>query len=547
MNFKEFFIKRKSPLFFGTPLPETKKLVGLGGDSIEASQFFTDDEFLELVQRAIEEGALKDQNGNPILSGGGTADFSTVVTTTPYTIDGVTYPTGTPLATIATAIITAEAANGEFQGVYGNLSALTTNVTNPTAGDLAFVLDTNGMGGGEQSVSGFARYSGSSWIVFKLFEKAAKLVNDLDLSAINSSHVQNEPQTLDVQSWATSNNLKNVYISYMGTMGNLHDPLYVYYVDKDGFVTNIKAKSPIYNIPRQFVTGPQITGLGGDPKFPTPAVMLNVRNTLYPNSVPGTIFYTTAASATQNQGYNDNNPPFVFFYDGQNMTLIKGIPISLNLQATSTGSLGGITVTPLVPSGSVPTPSEIATWLNNNFTTNGVVIPNGSTVYWVGNGTNDNPDYIWIVLDDVTYTPSGSGSPFIVEVKKPSQATSVTETVNGARITYQVLSGTPTLTYDKSNPLTPTLTVSGGTIKLFCVKDHFSTTTSVNPVFTFNATWQDAMDARPVSVLKIVEGSDMLDVDNTPQVINNVNSTTQSVVTINAVDSNYTFIFTWVH
>jgi hypothetical protein len=118
-------------------------------------------------------------------------------------------------------------------------------------------------------------------------------------------------------------------------------------------------------------------------------------------------------------------------------------------------------------------------------------------------------------------------------------------TVNGGRFTYQILSGTPVLTFDKSTPLTPTLTVAGGTIRLIEVRDTITTASSVNPVYTFNATWADALDVDPSFITKKTVSSGQYDLDNTPQVIVSTTGTTVCTITINAVSSDMKFIFGW--
>lgn len=118
-------------------------------------------------------------------------------------------------------------------------------------------------------------------------------------------------------------------------------------------------------------------------------------------------------------------------------------------------------------------------------------------------------------------------------------------TVNGGRFTYQILSGTPVLTFDKTTPLTPTLTVAGGTIRLLEVRDTIITASSVNPVYTFNATWADAIDVDPSFITKKTISSGQFDLDNTPQVIVATTGTTVCTITINAVSSDMKFIFGW--
>lgn len=124
-------------------------------------------------------------------------------------------------------------------------------------------------------------------------------------------------------------------------------------------------------------------------------------------------------------------------------------------------------------------------------------------------------------------------------------AANTVATVNGGRFTYQILSGTPVLTFDKTNPLTPTLTVAGGTIRLVEVRDTITTGVSVNPVYTFNATWADALDTPPSFVRKRIVSSGQFDVDNTPQVIVSTTGTTVCTVTINGVDVDMNFAIGW--
>lgn len=373
-------------------------------------------------------------------------------------------------------------------------------------------------------------------------------VTNADLLAINGAHVADSPLIADVTTFVTNNSITDELVIYIGSTGTAENPLYAYLVDSLGTVTELKSKFST-SFPRQFISGPQVTAYGGDPKSPTPAVILAARNALYPNTRPGTIFFTTATAATINPGYSANYPPFLFFYDGSSMTLINNIPISVDLQATSAGTLGSITMTPLTPSGSIPTVAEISTWLSTNFSSNGITIPNGSLVYWKGTGTSQEPDYVWMLLDDITMNPLPSGNAFVTLIKEPvlsTDSTIITETVNGARFTYRILSGTPSLSFSKTNPLEPTLTVAGGTIKLLGVKDSVNTISSVNYTYTFNATWNHILDAKPV-VTKWVDSSNQQDTDNTPGVLNTVFTTSQCVVFISAVSNPFIFGFVWTH
>ena len=140
----------------------------------------------------------------------------------------------------------------------------------------------------------------------------------------------------------------------------------------------------------------------------------------------------------------------------------------------------------------------------------------------------------------------GSGLTMTGTTLSASGGSSITTaTVNGGRFSYKVLSGTPVLTFDKTNPLTPTLTVASGTIALVEVRDTIVTGSSVNPVYTFNATWADAIDTDPSYVTKKAVSSGQYDLDNTPQVVVTTTGTTQCVVTINGVASDTKFIIAW--
>jgi len=121
---------------------------------------------------------------------------------------------------------------------------------------------------------------------------------------------------------------------------------------------------------------------------------------------------------------------------------------------------------------------------------------------------------------------------------------------NGSRITYRVLSQTvsgtnPVVTMDKTTPLTPILTVTGGTIRLKEVRDVFTTASSVNPLYTFNATWDDAQDAYPSNVQKMIDASGQYDDDTTPQVLSASATTSVSTVQLNGVAVDMRFIFNW--
>lgn len=82
-------------------------------------------------------------------------------------------------------------------------------------------------------------------------------------------------------------------------------------------------------------------------------------------------------------------------------------------------------------------------------------------------------------------------------------------------------------------------------IQLLEVRDTITTSVSVNPVYTFNATWANAIDVDPSFITKKTVSSGQYDLDNTPQVIVATTGTTVCTITINAVSSDMKFIFGW--
>ena len=88
------------------------------------------------------------------------------VTTTAITIDGTTYPIGTNLNTIITALTSAELANGEFRGVYATAATLNA-VTSPQVGDTAYVSNTDTLLNGENGVAGSVYWTGAVWSVYQ--------------------------------------------------------------------------------------------------------------------------------------------------------------------------------------------------------------------------------------------------------------------------------------------------------------------------------------------------------------------------------------------
>ena len=80
------------------------------------------------------------------------------------------------------------------------------------------------------------------------------------------------------------------------------------------------------------------------------------------------------------------------------VTRITQGPLAINIQASTLGSLGTTVVTP----ATAGTLNQAATYITNN--KDKVAMPNGTLLYWVGNGSSNDPDFIWMVIDDPSAT-----------------------------------------------------------------------------------------------------------------------------------------------
>lgn len=162
---------------------------------------------------------------------------------------------------------------------------------------------------------------------------------------------------------------------------------------------------PVVNIPAVY-----ITGFGGDPVAPHDTIIQKVAELFAEvgRIKPGSYLVTNNTTISDNPTYQaapdaPTTPSAGWVWNGEFVTRIKELVADVDLQDTLYGGLGTSVLTPLLPAGSEPTTAEVATWYQNNFETNGLQLANGAKVYWVGNGTQSNPDLIWEVQDDLSY------------------------------------------------------------------------------------------------------------------------------------------------
>lgn len=166
---------------------------------------------------------------------------------------------------------------------------------------------------------------------------------------------------------------------------------------------------------RVAMPSPLITAFGGNPASPTDAVVqAAIEGTYLPAGLaqPGTVFTLSYATQSYNPTYqqtapntNPLTPSYAWLWDGALATRIVNIPTSVNLQDVSYGVLGTLVLLPIdsLMAASVPTDTEVALWLDTNYTANNLRLANGSLLYFIGDSTRQNPQYIWQVIDDISF------------------------------------------------------------------------------------------------------------------------------------------------
>lgn len=194
-------------------------------------------------------------------------------------------------------------------------------------------------------------------------------------------------------------------------------------------------------ISRQAIPSPVITLLGGDPQNPSDTVVQVAVSTIFKPAglaKPGTIFFTSYTTQSKNPTYQENSPTdkpispaFSWLWDGNVVTRLSYLLTSVDLEATSAGLFTLDTVQLI---SGIPTDSTVANWLDSNYVNNNLRLPNGALLYWKGNGTYQNPDYVWTVIDDITNTTETNQYKRILKrvntVKKVFDITAVPDTLN---------------------------------------------------------------------------------------------------------------------
>lgn len=159
------------------------------------------------------------------------------------------------------------------------------------------------------------------------------------------------------------------------------------------------------NVLRVFIPTSAITSRSGDPKAPTDSLMAVIARAYQTagQARPGSILVSQVAATTSNPSHQasslESSTPFnAWFWDGLRVTRISYGKIAVNLEDTLAGGLNNIPIEPAPDA----TYASVRKFIDDN---HGVLsMPNGTLLYWVGDGSIASPDTVWMVLDNVSDT-----------------------------------------------------------------------------------------------------------------------------------------------
>jgi hypothetical protein len=202
----------------------------------------------------------------------------------------------------------------------------------------------------------------------------------------------------------------------------------------DSFTLFLREVGPEFagKLKRVPIPSPAFGIFGGDSQVPSDSVAQAVILGLYvPAGIaqPGTIFTTSYSGQSNNPTYiqgspntNPLTPSFSWLWDGVNATRISDKITSIDLQDALYGGLGTL---PLEPIDSIafalpPTDADVVQWATTNYNNNGLRLPNGCILYYIGTGSRQNPDYEWMIIDDLSASGGTNFDKIIKRIKQPS-------------------------------------------------------------------------------------------------------------------------------
>lgn len=221
---------------------------------------------------------------------------------------------------------------------------------------------------------------------------------------------------------------------YSTTPGTVNTPVFLV-VDATKIDLLEQGASETKNIPRFIVSSALISSLGGDPLAPHDSIMQNVAE-IYKNAgraSPGSMFITNGTPSL-NPTYDppiitgDEPQPYspanVWYWDGKQVTKAEYLLVSIDLQDTQWGGLGTNTLDTVLLDNGLPTDSLVSEWYKTNYENNGLQLRNGTLLYWIGDGTITNPNYVWSIIDDLSANIAGltDYEKIIKRIKSPTGA-----------------------------------------------------------------------------------------------------------------------------
>lgn len=159
------------------------------------------------------------------------------------------------------------------------------------------------------------------------------------------------------------------------------------------------------NVLRVFLPTSILTTYGADPKAPRDSIIGEIAKAyqLAGQVRPGSILVSQVPATTTNPSHQattlESSTPFnAWFWDGLRVTRISYGKIAVNLEDTLAGGLNNIPIEPAPDA----TYASVRKFIDDN---HGVLsMPNGTLLYWVGDGSVVSPDTIWVILDNVSDT-----------------------------------------------------------------------------------------------------------------------------------------------
>lgn len=197
-----------------------------------------------------------------------------------------------------------------------------------------------------------------------------------------------------------------------------------------------------FSVPFFIIPGSFITTSGGDAAAPSDSIINNIGSLLYNSGAitAGAYLGTSGSVASSNPMYAGFSPFNVWQWTGSKAYKISGKPVSISLTDTL---WGGSAVRPLdtvIYSGAYPTAAQVATWYQSNYNNNGLFLENGSIVYFIGNGSKEAPEKIYVVTGS-DLTRNGLSQQLIKEMPvgtwlKPSIELSDVEIITENKLSF---------------------------------------------------------------------------------------------------------------